>query len=162
MNKFLFRKLFKFYVGKVNYLRLIFWKSIFLHFGDNSRILGRIVVYYPENISIGSNSTLNEGVILNARAKISIGNHVHISPGVILNTGGLVYEKILSERSHEAKEIKIHDGAWIGSGAIINPGVEIGLNSVIGSGSVVTKKIAGNAVAVGVPAKKIKNINVKF
>ena len=55
-----------------------------------------------------------------------------------------------------ARPVKIEDGAWIGGGAIILPGVTIGRNAVIGAGAVVTKDIPANAVAVGSPARVIR------
>jgi acetyltransferase-like isoleucine patch superfamily enzyme len=127
-------------------------------FGKDSKVLGRIKVYSPENILLGQGCSLNEGVILNARTKISIGNDVHISPGVIINTGALDYAKKGKDRKHLSKPVSIEDGVWIGSGAIINPGVTIYQNSVIGAGSVVTKDIPANSVAVGAPARIIKEI----
>ena len=139
-------------------IRTFFWKLLFKKFGNNSKIFGRVVIYSPENIEFGHNSTLNEGVLLNARTTIKIGNFVHISPYCTLNTGELEYQKIMSERTHKSRPIEIEDGVWIGSGAIINPGVKIGKNSVIGAGAVVTKDIPENSVAVGVPAEVIKKI----
>ena len=57
-----------------------------------------------------------------------------------------------------AHPIKIEDGVWIGGGAILLPGVTIGRNSVIGAGSVVTRSIPENVVAVGNPCRVIKTI----
>ena len=57
------------------------------------------------------------------------------------------------------KPVEIKDGAHIGIGAIIMPGVTIGKGAVIGAGSVVTRDIPDYCVAVGVPAKVIKNFN---
>jgi acetyltransferase-like isoleucine patch superfamily enzyme len=57
------------------------------------------------------------------------------------------------------KPIVIKDGAHIGIGAIIMPGVTIGKGAVIGAGSVVTRDIPDYCVAAGVPAKVIKNFN---
>ena len=55
----------------------------------------------------------------------------------------------------------IGNNVWIGSGANILPGVSIGDNSIIGAGSVVIKDIPANSVAVGIPAKVIKNLDDK-
>jgi maltose O-acetyltransferase len=139
-------------------LRDVHCKKSFSTFGDRSRILGRIKVYSPENIYLGHDTSINEGVILNARTKLTIGSHVHISPGVIINTGSLDYEKKGAERKHVAHAVTISDGVWLGSGCIINPGVTIGENTVIGAGAVVTKDIPPNCVAVGIPARVMKEI----
>ena len=58
-----------------------------------------------------------------------------------------------------ALPIKIEDNVWIGGGAIILPGVTIGRNSVIGAGSVVTRSIPADCVAVGNPCRVIKQID---
>lgn len=126
--------------------------------GKNFRVLGAIKVYSPELLSIQNGVSLNEGVVLNARGGLTIGNDVHISPGAIINTGGLNYKKFGTERKHLKQPVDIQNGVWIGSGAIINPGVTIGENSVIGSGAVVTKDVPKNSIAVGVPASVIKTI----
>lgn len=60
-----------------------------------------------------------------------------------------------------AKPVVIEDGVWIDGNSIILPGIKIGANSVIGAGSVVTKGIPANVVAVGNPCKVIKSINEK-
>ena len=55
-----------------------------------------------------------------------------------------------------ADPVEIKDGAWVGGGVIILPGVTIGKNSIIGAGSVVSRSIPDNCVAVGNPCKPIK------
>lgn len=149
-------ELWKIYLNKV---RTLFWRKNFGEFGAHSRVLGRIVVYFPKKIKIGSHTSLNEGVLINARASIAIGNYVHISPYCIINAGGLDYSKTGEDRSHLCEPIVIKDGVWLGSGAIINPGVTIGENAVVAAGAVVTKSIAANMVAAGVPAREIKKIS---
>ena len=58
-----------------------------------------------------------------------------------------------------ALPVKIEDGVWIGGGTIILPGATIGKNSVIGAGSVVTRSIPANCIAVGNPCRVIKHID---
>lgn len=135
-----------------------YMRKILLECGKSSRFLGRVQVYSPQNITIGNRSVLNEGCILNARDTISIGNDVHLSHNTIINTSGLNYQNFGKERTHNKAPVVIGDGVWLGSGVIVNPGVSVGENSVVGAGSVVTKDIPVNVVAVGVPAKVIKNI----
>ena len=131
---------------------------MFSNLGDKSYIYGRIVVYSPKNINVGKYTKINEGVVLNARDEINIGNHVHISPGVIINTGTLDYMKKGEARLHMKLPVNICDGVWLASGVIVNPGVTIGENTVVGAGAVVTRDIPPNSVAVGIPAQVIKSI----
>lgn len=156
---FLLHKLHYKFVCRANQARAIFWSRVFKKTGAGLRVLGRITCIHPENISVGNQSSINEGCILNARASITIGDNVHISSYAVLNTAGLDYES--PGRPHFAKPIIIHNAVWIGSGVIINPGVTIGENSIVGAGAVVTKDIPRNVVAVGVPAKVVKEIDIK-
>jgi len=140
----------------LNYLvvfRNFYWKLFFRKIGKNVRFYGSIKALRPENIIIGNNCTLNDYIVLNARAEILIGNNVTISSGVIVNTAGLNY---LNKKEHFAKRIEIMDDVWIGSNALLLPGVTIGERTIIGAGSVVNKSIPSNSLAVGVPAKVIK------
>lgn len=154
----MFIKLYRYVIIIKIFLLTFFWKLLFRNFGSKSKILGKIKVYSPENISLGKNSTINHGVLLNARSMLIIGDNVHISPYVIINTGGLDYSKLGENRNHIKNDVLIGDGVWIESNAIINPGVIIGENSVIGAGSVVTKNVPANSVSVGVPSRVKKTI----
>src|SRR5690606_4888100 len=130
------------YMGRAVWFRTLWYASLCKSFGEKSRVLGKIKVLSPERLSIGKNTAINHGCFLNAQGTIEIGDHVAISPFTIINSGGLDYSQIQEKRSkHLWKKVIIHDGVWIGSGAIINPGVEIGENSVVGAGAVVTKKV---------------------
>lgn len=140
-------------------MRDILWRNLFKDFGEDSHVYGRIIVYGPEHVSFGKHSALNEGCLLNARGVIEIGDYVHISAYCVINTGGLDYQKTLDNRTHFVRQVVIEDGAWLGTGVIVNPGVRIGKNAVVGAGAVVTQDIPDNMVAVGVPAKPIKRIN---
>lgn len=137
-------------------IRSKYWNFMMNTQGD-LRVNGSISVIKPENVTIGKRSTLNQGVFLSAGAKISIGDDVHISPYVIINAQGLSYGK--NNQEHFKKEVIIEDGVWIASGVIINPGVKIGHHAVVGAGAVVTKDVAPNMLAVGVPARDLKSVN---
>ena len=93
--------------------------------------------------------------------RIDIGNHVLIASDVKIYTAAhpvTAGERMIPGGGWNiyARPVKIEDGAWIGGGAIILPGVTIGRNAVIGAGAVVTKDIPANAVAVGSPARVIR------
>ena len=138
--------------------RRLWWSSILAEFGRHSVVYGRIVVNMPENVSIGDHSALNEGVVLNARGRIVIGDYVKISAGCIINTTGLDYSKTGPERDHIVRDVVIKDGAWIGAGALVNPGVTVGEQAVVGAGSVVTASVPDATIVVGVPAALLKKI----
>lgn len=138
--------------------RRAYWSRAFGSCGTNLKIYGRITAFPEQNVHVGSHVSINDLVILNARDSITIGDHVSISPGVIINTGGLDYSKPRGARGHTKAPVVINDGAWICSGAIINPGVTIGADAVVAAGAVVTKDVAPRTLVAGVPAEFKKNL----
>ena len=109
---------------------------------------------YGYNIEIGENFYSNYNLIILDCAPVKIGDNVLIGPNVSIYTAGhpLHYE-IRNQEYEYAFPIIIGDNVWIGGNVVINPGVSIGENSVIGSGSVVTKDIPNNVIAIGNPCK---------
>lgn len=91
---------------------------------------------------------------------IYVGDYTMFGPNVILATAG---HPILPELRQEAYQynMPVHIGknCWLGAGVIVLPGVTIGDNTVIGAGSVVTKDIPSNVVAVGNPCRVLREIN---
>ena len=111
------------------------------------------------NIEIGENFYSNYNLIILDCAPVKIGDNVLIGPNVSIYTAGhpLHYE-IRNQEYEYAFPIIIGDNVWIGGNVVINPGVSIGGNSVIGSGSVVTKDIPNNVIAIGNPCKVLRVI----
>lgn len=91
---------------------------------------------------------------------IYVGDYTMFGPNVILATAG---HPILPELRQEAYQynmpVHIGNNCWLGAGVIVLPGVTIGDNTVIGAGSVVTKDIPSNVVAVGNPCRVLREIN---
>lgn len=124
----------------------------------------KIYIEPPFHCDYGYNLQLGEGVYFNVNcvvldaAKVTIGNHVFIGPGVQLYTATHP-TNALERRTHQmAKPITIGNDCWIGGNAIICPGVSIGDGCTVGAGSVVTKDIPANSLAVGNPARVIKKL----
>lgn len=124
---------------------------------------------YGKHIFIGDKVIINMNCTFVDNNRIDIGSNVLIASNVQIYTATHstnVHERMVENWS-EGQEIcrtyalpvRIEDGAWIGGGAIILPGVTIGRNSVIGAGSVVTRSIPDNCVAVGNPCRVIKRID---
>ena len=111
-----------------------------------------------KNIHIGKNVFINSGCHFQDQAGIYIGDGTLIGHNVILAT--LNHNPDPNNRADMyPKPIHIGKNVWIGSGAIVLPGVTIGDNSIVGAGSVVTKNVEPNSVVAGNPAKFIKSIN---
>lgn len=91
---------------------------------------------------------------------IYIGDNTMIGPNVTLATAGHPILPLLREKGYQFN-LPIHIGknCWLGAGVIVLPGVNIGDNSVIGAGSIVTKDIPSNVVAYGSPCKVIREIS---
>ncbi len=114
---------------------------------------------YGYNIEIGENFYANYNLVILDGAKVIIGDNVMIAPNVSLFTASHPLDPKLRTAGWEfSKRITIGNQVWIGGNTVINPGVSIGDNSVIGSGSVVTKDIPANVVAVGNPCRVIRSI----
>ncbi|MFE7083346.1 sugar O-acetyltransferase [Priestia megaterium] len=127
--------------------------------GKNTSIEPNFRVEYGFNINVGDNFFANYDAIILDCAKVIIGNDVLFGPRVGIYTANHVTDpEARAKGDTYALPVKIGDKVWLGANVIVNPGVTIGENSIIGSGSVVTKDIPPNAIAVGNPCKVIKEI----
>ncbi len=114
---------------------------------------------YGYNIEIGENFYANMNCIILDEAKVVFGNNVFIAPGCGFYTAEHPLDVEQRNKGLEyAKPITIGNNVWIGAQCIILAGVTIGDNCVIGAGSVVTRDIPSNVVAVGNPCRVLKNI----
>lgn len=83
-----------------------------------------------------------------------------LGPNVVLATAGHPVDPELRRLVYQFNQpIHIGNNVWLGAGVIVLPGVTIGDNSVVGAGSVVTKDIPANVVAVGNPCRILREIN---
>lgn len=140
--------------------RITLMKEMFGALGKNCWVEPPINLCYGTNVFIGDNFYANYNLSLVDDYKITIGNNVLIAPNVtIAVTGHPVHPDLRKHGEMYAFPVTIKDNVWIGSGVIICPGVTIGKNSVIGAGSVVTKDIPANSIAVGNPCKVMREIN---
>ena len=138
--------------------KIILEKLIFGSFGK-SWIEPPINVAVGKNISIGDGCYLNFNTVLLDDYKITIEDNVMFGPNVtIVTTGHPIYPEYRATGAMYCAPVTIKKGAWLCSNVTVLPGITIGENSVIGSGSVVTKDIPANVVAMGTPCKVIREI----
>ncbi|MFE5409448.1 sugar O-acetyltransferase [Microbacterium sp. NPDC056569] len=127
--------------------------------GDGAHLNPPLFVDYGENIHIGAGTFVNYNLTALDVAAITIGADCQIGPNVQLLTPTHPIDPApRRDKLEAAQPITIEDNVWLGGGVIVCPGVTIGENSVIGAGSVVTKDIPANVVAVGSPARVIRTI----
>lgn len=108
---------------------------------------------------LGKNVYFNFNVTLVDDTHIYVGDYTKFGPNVVIATAGHPILPSLREQAYQYNmPVKIGKCVWLGAGVIVLPGVEIGDNCVIGAGSVVTKNIPANSVAVGNPCKVIREI----
>lgn len=132
-----------------------------IRIGENVYIGHRTILkgYYKNEMIIGDNTWIGQDCFFHSAGGIRIGRAVGIGPSVKILTSfhkDNVREMPILFHSLDFKEVVIRDGADIGIGSVILPGVMIGTGAIIGAGSVVTKDVPDYAVAAGVPAKVIR------
>lgn len=114
---------------------------------------------YGFNIEIGENFYSNHNLVILDPAKVTFGDNVFIGPNCGFYTAEHPINSIERNKGLEyAKPITVGNNVWFGGGVNVLAGVTIGNDVVIGAGSVVTKDIPANSVAVGNPCKVIRNI----
>ncbi len=114
-----------------------------------------VAIYYPRNVHFGKNVFLNRGVYVVAPEKIVFGSNVLVGPYAVINSGNHRYRdssRLIRDQGHKLAPIQIEDDEWIGSHAVIMPGVKLGRGCVVAAGAVVTKSVEPNMVVAGVPA----------
>ncbi len=134
-------------------------KELIGSFGEGAFIRPPIHVDYGTYISIGERTFANYGLVALDVAQITIGDDCQIGPNVqLLTPTHPVAPEPRRDKLEAAKPITIGDNVWLGGGVIVLAGVTIGDNSVIGAGAVVTKDIPANVVAVGNPARVVREL----
>ncbi len=139
--------------------RVALEKMIFGSFGA-SWLEPPVHVCVGKNVSIGNGCYINFNSIFVDDWKITVEDNVMFGPNVtIITTGHPVHPELRPHGEMYCAPVTIKKGAWLCSNVTVLPGVTIGENAVIGAGSVVTKDIPANTIAMGVPCKVVREIN---
>ena len=116
---------------------------------------------YDGKIEIGDFCLFSPGVRVSAATKIKIGNSCMFANSAYISDSDWhgIYDRALPVG--QSKQVTLEDNVWIGDGAIVNKGVTIGKNSIVGSRAVVVKDIPENVIVAGNPAEIIKELDPK-
>jgi acetyltransferase-like isoleucine patch superfamily enzyme len=107
------------------------------------------------SLTIGDHAFIGTGSEIDVALSVTIGAHALIAPNVFITDHAHNHAAgaHLDEQGSRNAAVVIGDDAWIGTRAIILPGITIGSGAIIGAGAVVTKDVPPNAIAAGVPAR---------
>jgi maltose O-acetyltransferase len=127
--------------------------------GEGAFVKPPLFVDYGENITIGPRTFANYNLTALDVAQITIGADCQIGPNVqLLTPTHPVEAQARRDKLEGGEPITIGDNVWLGGGVIVLPGVSIGDNTVVGAGTVVTKDLPADVVAVGNPARVIREL----
>ena len=155
------------YFGKVNdRVQMYLYRSLFCKCGKNVIFSPTTSYFLYKNISIGNDVSIAKGVSFIASiSHIYIGNKVIFGPNVIIRGGARgshIIGKLMADYLSndklptDDKPVIINDDVWVGPGAIILKGVNIGRGAIIAAGAVINKNVPPYAIVGGFPAKVIK------
>ena len=136
-------------------------KEMFAEIGEDCYIepplhanMAGAYVHFGKNVYANFNLTLVDD------GQIYVGDYTMIGPNVTIATAGHPILPELREKGYQYNmEVHIGKNCWLGSGVVVLPGVTIGDNVVVGAGSIVTKDLPSNVVAVGNPCRVLREMN---
>ncbi len=112
------------------------------------------------HVHFGKQIYCNFGVTMVDDTHIYVGDYTMFGPNVVIATAAHPILPELRQQGYQYNlPVRIGKNCWLGAGVIVLPGVTIGDNVVIGAGSVVTKDIPDNVIAVGNPCKVLRQVN---
>ena len=135
-------------------------RDMFCEIGENCYIEPPLHANWGgKHVHFGKNVYANFGLTLVDDTHIFVGDGTMLGPNCVIATAGHPIDPELREKQYQFN-IPVHIGknCWLGAGVIVLPGVSIGDNTVIGAGSIVTKDIPANVVAVGNPCRVLREV----
>lgn len=135
-----------------------------MRIGDRAKLISTVATLelaanHGGTLDIGARAFVNYGTSLSASLLVKIGPRCQIGTYCILMDNQ--WHRLEPERRlerPESKPIVLEENVWLGARVIVMPGVTIGEGSVVGAGSVVTRSVPPRRLAVGVPAKVIRDL----
>ncbi len=136
-------------------------KEMFAEIGENCYIEPPLHSNWGgKHVHFGKGVYANFNLTLVDDTHIYIGDYTMLAPNVTIATAGHPILPELREKAYQYnKSVHIGKNCWLGAGVLVMPGITIGDNTVVGAGSVVTKDLPANVVAVGNPCRVLREIN---
>jgi len=139
-------------------------RSQLMHCGEGVTIDHTCHIIVPEMMEIGANTSISSFTTIYATYGVRIGENCLISSNCGISSYNHIQQSLNrrkdEHRDHEFSEsVIIGNNVWIGMNVCVLPGVTIGNNSIIGSGSVVTKNVPADEIWAGNPAKLLKKLD---
>lgn len=110
-------------------------------------------------ITLGDYVLLCPGVRIDSATSVQIGSSTMLAAGVYITDADWhgIYDR--PRPIGQTQPVVLNENVWIGDGAVVCKGVEIGANTIVGAGSVVTKTLPANVIAAGNPAQVVKTLD---
>lgn len=135
-----------------------YWRWQLGRFGTNSFIYPFVAIHSSRLVFVGNQVNIAEFVHIWGAGRVEIGDNTIIASHTVISSQTHDKYAPIFRESNIFKPVKIGKNCWIGSHAVILPGVKIGDGSIIGAGAIVTHNIPPRSIAVGVPAKVVENL----
>ena len=136
-----------------NRARCLLWRGLGAQIGKHTSIHRNCRFYRPSHVNIGAHSIINRDVLLDGRMGLEIGDNVSISEGVAIFT--LEHDPNSPTFESRGAAVRVADYAFLGTRAVLLPGVTVGQGAVVAAGAVVTRDAAPFTIVGGVPARPI-------
>jgi maltose O-acetyltransferase len=133
--------------------------ELLAEYGEGADIRPPFQCDYGQHFRFGARSFANFGLVVLDVAPVTVGEDVQIGPNVQLLTANHPLDpEPRRDKWESAAPVTIGDNVWLGGGVIVCPGVTIGADTVVGAGSVVTRDLPAGVVAVGSPARVVREL----
>ncbi|WP_138732779.1 sugar O-acetyltransferase [Modestobacter excelsi] len=133
--------------------------ELFGSVGVNTTIRPELRCDYGYNVTVGANVFVNWGAVFLDVGRITVGDFVQIGPNCQFLTATHPLDVGRRREGWEGSApITLADDVWLGGGVIVLPGVTIGAGTVVGAGAVVTKDLPAGVLAVGNPARVVRQL----
>ena len=151
-------------MGRIGHaFRRVLARKLFKGMGDSVIIGTRVEFGSGANVEMGTNSNIGRNSWI-ANDTV-FGEHVMTGPEIIIlsyNHGTEIDGTPFNQQGYTSRTpVIVQDNVWIGTRAILLPGVTVGSNSVIGAGAVVTKDVPPFSIVAGNPARIVKSLGAK-